>query len=338
MHGSAAELPSVIASLGLALLAQEKTQYKESVMLFAESYSKLKDMVGADHPVSIMCRLRQALCIFEARTAPSIIFRFIHFFSNFHETCVCPTLSRASARFGLRCRLEGCCLACRSALVDFCGLQSERDSYYFLDDKTLRMIHPVDVYESNGGHRQAASGNEDELSLISETSDFLYMDIEYAMLADSFERCARVFGSEHPHSRSSHAWLQLVEAFKRQQHSASVMLCWKRNLMNPLFLFFMALMIYACVVLPWSLQHKYSVIQQWQVTGSSVIELPSTSTREIPATFASFSRQHVPYDFQFDGNVVFFGTGSQKISVLFSVLVNVFDFLIRHCLCPAAAH
>ncbi len=323
IHGSAAELSSVIATLGLALLAQERTQYKESVMLFADSYSKLKDMVGADHPVSIMCRVRQALCIFEARTSPSIIFRFIHFFSNFHETCVCPTLSRASARFGLRCWLEVCCLACRSALVDFCGLQSERDSFYFLDDKTLRMIHPVDIYE-NHAHRQSASGNEDELSLISETSDFLYMDIEYAMLADSFERCTRVFGSQHPRSRSSHAWLQLVEAFKRQQHSASIKLCWKKNLMNPLFLFFTALMIYACIILPWSLHYKHSVIQQWQVTGSSVIELRSTSTREIPATFASFSRQYVPYDFQFDGNVVFFGTGNQKIAVLFLVFLLLF--------------
>jgi hypothetical protein len=203
---------------------------------------------------------------------------------------------------------------------------------------TLRMIHPVDIYESNV-HRQAASGNEDELSLISETSDFLYMDIEYAMLADSCERCTRVFGSQHPLSRSSNAWLQLVQAFKHQQHSASIQLCWKRNLANPLFLFFAALMIYACIVLPWSLQHKHSVIQQWQVTGSSAIELPSTSTRDIPATFASFSRQHVPYDFQFDGNVVFFGTGNRKITVLFRLLlINVFDFLIRKCLRPASTH
>jgi tetratricopeptide (TPR) repeat protein len=332
VHGSAAEMPSVIATLGLALLAQEKTQYKESVMLFADLYSKLKDMVGADHPVSIMCRIRQALCIFEARTAPSIIFRFIHFFTNFHETCVCPTLSRVSARFGLRCWLEVCCLACRSALVDFCGLQSERDSYYFLDDKTLRMIHPVDIYESNV-HRQVVSGNEDELSLISETSDFLYMDIEYAMLADSFERCTRVFGSQHPLCRSSHAWLQLVEAFKRQQHSASIKLCWKRNFANPLFFFFVVLMIYACVVLPWSLQHKRSAIQEWQVTGSSVIELPSTSMRGIPAVFASFSRQHVPYDFQFDGNVVFFGTRNRKIAQFYLVILLMFLIFVSGTAC-----
>ena len=283
MRDSPSELSAIIANLGLALIAQAKNQYKESTIIFDFAYSKLTKIVGADHPVSIICRVRQALCVFEARRAPSLVYRFIFAF-------------------------KGPCSRLHDALVDTCGLESERDNFDFFDAKNLSLLQPVDDDQREPANIMpgAAGSNGDHILLLSQTSDFLRKDPEYAMLADSFERCSRIFGPQHPQSQSTHAWLQLVEALKRKEHAVGAKR-WKRCLFShPSLSFAVALiLIYACIVLPWNLKNADVAIQQWEAAGSSVVVASVMSKPiKIEAALALFQRQNVPRDFAFDGRIV----------------------------------
>ncbi len=66
MRGSSCELAATVVKVGLALVAQEHAQYKEAMFMFEDAYKECEAAVGADHPVTVACRVRQALCLLEA--------------------------------------------------------------------------------------------------------------------------------------------------------------------------------------------------------------------------------------------------------------------------------
>lgn len=63
---SESELAASIVKVGLALVAQENAQYNEALFMFNDAYNECEAAVGADHPMTVLCRMRHALCLLEA--------------------------------------------------------------------------------------------------------------------------------------------------------------------------------------------------------------------------------------------------------------------------------
>ena len=121
-------------------------------------------------------------------------------------------------------------------------------------------------------------------------------DSAYVMLADSFERCCRVFGKEHPHTVSAHAWLQLHEGMMRQNP-------WMQNWFSFFCCaMFLALMFIASAFTSQAIQLR----QQYgaNIQDISLVIVDSPIQAEIKALSASFNPSST---FSFQGAVVAYG-------------------------------
>ena len=118
-------------------------------------------------------------------------------------------------------------------------------------------------------------------------------DSAYVMLADSFERCCRVFGKEHPHTVSAHAWLQLHEGMMKQSR-------WMQNWVSLFCCAMVLLMMFMASALT---SQTSQLIQQYgaNMQGSSLVVVTSPVQAEIKAFSASFNPSST---FSFQGTVV----------------------------------
>lgn len=272
------EVFAIVAQVGLALIAQEKALYKEALFMFAEAHKKCEVAAGADHPVTILCRVRQALCLLEVdKGSISHIWK-------------------------------GCVSLLPTAFMQLCGCDIEKE-----DTRVFHPARPGTVHSETatsaqgiggGGATPSASGirGHDQFS---ETSKFLCSDPAYAMLADSFERCTRTLGSKHPQTKCTHAWLQVVEAMNRQQPAKDVS-CYSQK--SPVCVSFA--LIFCCLFIVFA-HGIYTAIQYlnereiWRIDGNSeIVALPMSIVMN--ASAGKFLHA-VGAAFRFNGRVVHCG-------------------------------
>jgi len=241
--------------------------------MLADAHNQCQVAVGADHPVTITCRVHQALCLLEVDRGNT---------SNIWKDCAHLFLPKPFAQL--------------------CGCEYERED--------IGVFHPVtgDCVDGDGElaitQRAAASGRHGD-DQFSETSKFLRSDPGYAMLADSFERCTRTLGSQHPQTKCTHAWLQVVEAMSRQDSNHGK--CCNRN-RSPICIIFVALFLCFAIIAAFAAYESILNVNElefWRIEGRSEVVAQPMSI--VVNASAGKILHAVGPEFRFNGRVVVCG-------------------------------
>jgi tetratricopeptide (TPR) repeat protein len=279
--GSSHEVTAIVAEVGLALIAQEKALYKEALFMLASAHQKCEVVAGADHPATLLCRIRQALCLLEVDKGN---------ISNIWKGCISllPT-----------------------AAIQLCGCDIEKE-----DTAVFHPAKPCAV--RSAPNAQCVGGIGVTKDQLSETSKFLCSDSAYAMLADCFERSTRTLGSKHPLTRCTHSWLQVVEAMSRQQPAHDVS-CFSQR--SPVCISFAVIFCWFFILFAHGIYTAIQYLNErdiWRIDGKSeIIAMPLSIV--VNASAAKFLHA-VGSAFRFNGRVVRCGRHNlSNFGLLFSL-------------------
>jgi tetratricopeptide (TPR) repeat protein len=294
MRVSNREVAATVAKVGLALVAQEKAQYQEALFMLDDAYQECAAATGADHPVAVTCRMRQALCLLEAEKGNT---------SEIWRSCVMTWLP--------------------SPFTQLCGCEPSKYN--------VRVYHPV-KHAAVGAlqEQQAASSTARLNDQFPDASEFLRSDPGYALLADSFERCSRTLGFQHPQTQCAHAWLQVVEAMGRQRPKSDGKSCNR----SPICIIIIAVFVSLAVFMSYgayTLFEYMNALDLWRVQGRS--EVVTSPTPVVLNASAAKYLHAVGPSFRFDGRVVLCGDRpffTQQVSH-FGVFLSQVRQILRVC-------